>query len=89
MSKCKPVTNFKLDAFANMDYKKPIDKAPDYRTSTYLGTRYINDTMYGNKTHANLNKPMAFDDNPLLMEYRISDYKANYTWKVLLLLFIS
>ncbi|KAI9583471.1 hypothetical protein GQX74_005219 [Glossina fuscipes] len=71
----------KLDEFGSLDYKQPMPKQQDMRTSTYLGNRYINDTMYGNKIHAKINESRHFVEDEVLVKQRTSDYKANYVWK--------
>lgn len=72
----------KLNEFGFMDYKKPLDKQQDMRTSTYLGHKLMNDTTLGNKIQTINKETIPYKDDPILEKHRISHYKANYEWKV-------
>ncbi|KAM7363092.1 uncharacterized protein ACRADG_000144 [Cochliomyia hominivorax] len=71
----------KLNEFGFMDYKKPLGKQQDMRTSTYLGHKLINDTMLGNKILAKYKETKPYENDPVLANHRTSVSKANYGWK--------
>ena len=72
----------KLNEFGFMDYKKPLGKQQDMRTSTYMGHKIIDDNMFGNKIQATYKETRPYKEDPVLEKRRISDYKASYEWKV-------
>ncbi|XP_065367545.1 uncharacterized protein LOC135960229 [Calliphora vicina] len=71
----------KLNEFGFMDYKKPLCKQQDMRTSTYLGHKPMDDTMLGNKIQAKFKETRPYEEDPVLEKHRTSDYKSNYVWK--------
>lgn len=81
MSFPNPETH-KLDNFGFIDYKQPLNKQQDMRTSTYFGNKYVTDTMLGNTINCKFKETPPYREDVTLAMHRQSDYKTNYTWKV-------
>lgn len=76
------VATHKLNRFGFIDYKQPLNKQQDMRTSTYFGNKHMTDIMLGNTIHAKFKESRPYIENAVLDQQRTSDYKANYVWKV-------
>lgn len=72
----------KLNDFRFIDYKKPLGKQRDMRTSTYIGHKLMDDKTLGNKLLPTYKETRPYKEDSVLEKHRITDYKANFMWKV-------
>lgn len=78
-----------LDKFGFIDYKKPLQRQQDMRTSTYLGHKIVNDTMLGNKIQTAFKATRPYQEDLVLAKHRTTDYKTNFVYKVSSLQFLK
>uniref|UniRef100_A0A1A9VTC5 Uncharacterized protein n=1 Tax=Glossina austeni TaxID=7395 RepID=A0A1A9VTC5_GLOAU len=67
--------------FNYIDYMRPISKHEDMRTSTYVGTKRLNNIARTTKLPRKRNESRTYTDDVLLEKCRNSDYTTNFTWK--------
>ncbi|XP_073818880.1 uncharacterized protein [Musca autumnalis] len=72
---------YKLNEFSFIDYQEPLNKQQDMRTSTYIGNKYMTDTMLGNNIDYKIRESPPYKEDVVLAQQRQSDYKTNYIWK--------
>lgn len=67
--------------FNYIDYMRPISKHQDMRTSTYVGTKRLNNIAHMTKLHRKRNESHPYADDEFLEKCRRSDYTSNFTRK--------
>uniref|UniRef100_A0A1A9ZPQ6 Uncharacterized protein n=1 Tax=Glossina pallidipes TaxID=7398 RepID=A0A1A9ZPQ6_GLOPL len=81
MAKRESQDQIEFHDFNYIDYMRPINKLDDMRTSTYVGSKRLNNIASMTKFHHKLNESHPYTYDEFLEKYRGSDYTNNFTRK--------